>query len=365
PAGDYSRLVVVANADSQVAGLAGNSPISELNAIEYTHATGQWNATNPNPTPVPMTGEYANGAGNGITIQQGQSKTFSGLKLVRMLARVDIVNTATAFTLTEVSLYNFRKNGLLVNDDTQYGASPAQPHLPGAVMNATSPMIYTGAVVSANMAGEIYAFEAAAPTGATISAQTAPRIIIKGTYNSNEYFYPVDFTYDGTVSGTTKGAFMPIVRNHKYIFTVSQVSGPGFASAAAALASTEVITNITAQLFVIDENLTDVYWNATNYLAVNAPDFDFGYEEVTAAATDNKITVKSTAAWTISCFEADGTTPAAGGWLSVDDTEGDANTMETVTVLLSENAGAAREGKIKIQSGPFTHVVTVTQSTNP
>ncbi|GAB6124292.1 BACON domain-containing protein [Dysgonomonas termitidis] len=359
PAGDYSRLVVVANANSQVGALADDSPISELNAIEYTHASGQWDTATPDY--IPMTGEVIAGTTNGISIRQGQ--TFSGLNLVRMLARVDIVNSAAAtFTLKDVMLYNFNKNGLLVNDDTQYGASPAQPNLPGAVQNATSPITYTGAAVSANMAGEIYAFEAAAPTTATISTQTAPRIIIRGTYNLVDYYYPVDFTYDGSVSGTTKGDFMPIVRNHRYTFTVSQVSGPGFATAAAALASTDVITNIDVQVFVIDENVTDVYWDAKNYLAVNAPDFSFGYEEVTDASTDNKITVKSTAAWTISCFEADGTTAPDGGWLSVDDPGGDANTMETVSVLLQENTGAAREGKIKIQSGNFTHVVTVTQS---
>ncbi|MFC4672834.1 BACON domain-containing protein [Dysgonomonas termitidis] len=122
------------------------------------------------------------------------------------------------------------------------------------------------------------------------------------------------------------------------------------------------------QLFVIDENVTDVYWNASNYLAVNAPDFDFGGEARTEASTDNKITVKSTAAWTIECFEADGSTPAAGGWLSVTPASGSANdqtTPATVSVVLTANAGAVREGKIKIQSGPFTHVVTVTQSTTP
>ncbi|MFC4674207.1 fimbrial protein, partial [Dysgonomonas termitidis] len=47
PAGDYSRLVVVANADSQVGALAANSALAALTAIEYTHASGQWDTATP------------------------------------------------------------------------------------------------------------------------------------------------------------------------------------------------------------------------------------------------------------------------------------------------------------------------------
>ncbi|MBF0647878.1 BACON domain-containing protein [Dysgonomonas sp. GY75] len=355
PAGDYSRLVVVANADAAVGSLTVNSPLSELSAIEYTH-DGKWDTSTP--AYIPMTGEVTAAAGttNGIKIVQGQSKTFSGLSLVRMLARVDIVNGATAvFTLQEVILYNFNKNGLLANDNTKYGASPAQPNLPTTEQKVTSPMACNSVPVI--LEGEIYVFESSPPSLASIA--TSPRIVIKGTYNGVDYYYPVDFTYDGT-GGTTKGSFMPVVRNHRYIFTISQVTGPGFASAADALASTDVITNITVSAFVIDEDFSDVYYNASDYLAVNAPDFDFSHEAATAASTGNKITVKSTAAWTIQCFEADGTTPA-GSWLSVDMSSGSSYTTTEVSVLLTENTVAERIGIIKITSGSFSHVVSVHQ----
>ncbi|WP_206759846.1 BACON domain-containing protein [Dysgonomonas sp. GY75] len=271
---------------------------------------------------------------------------------------MDIVNGATgAFTLKDVMLYNFNKNGLLANDNTKYGASPAQPNLPTTEQKVTSPIQYNS--VPATLEGEIYVFESSPPSLASIA--TSPRIVIKGTYNGADYYYPVDFTYDGAVSGTTKGSFMPVVRNHRYIFTISQVTGPGFASAIDALSSTAVFTNITATAFVIDEDFRDVYYSASDCLAVNAPDFDFSHEAATVASTGNKITVKSTAAWTIQCFEADGTTPA-GSWLSVDMSSGSAGTTTEVSVLVSENNPIAeRNGKIKITAKGFSHVVSVHQ----
>ncbi|MFC4676508.1 BACON domain-containing protein [Dysgonomonas termitidis] len=83
---------------------------------------------------------------------------------------------------------------------------------------------------------------------------------------------------------------------------------------------------------------------------------------MTAASTGNTFTVKSTAPWTIECFEADGTTSIPnGGWLSVNPATGTATSTATVSVLVAANGGAARTGKLIIQSGLFTHIVTVNQ----
>ena len=44
----------------------------------------------------------------------------------------------------------------------------------------------------------------------------------------------MDYTWDGIKGGGTspyeKGKYMPILRNHRYIFTIKEVKGPGFAT---------------------------------------------------------------------------------------------------------------------------------------
>lgn len=305
PQGDYSRLVLIANADTQAGSLALGSSLAALQSLQYTHATGRWDVSAPDY--IPMSGQVVAATTNGLEIRQGISKTFANLQLTRMLARVDIRNNAQAtFTLKEVSLYNMNRNGLIACDDTKYNASPAAPNLPASLQAAASPMTYDYAALQSvgAMDNEIYLFEAAKATTATIA--TSPRIILKGTYNAVDYYYPVDFTYSATGGTVTRGEFMPVVRNHQYIFTITKVLGPGFASAGDALASKDSFTNIQVKVLAFDNDFTDVYYNALNFLAVNTTGVEkvMGPAAYNSATADNTITVLTDAAtFTIECYD--------------------------------------------------------------
>ena len=57
----------------------------------------------------------------------------------------------------------------------------------------------------------------------------------------------MDYTWDGIKGGGTspyeKGKYMPILRNHRYIFTIKEVKGPGFATLNEAVTSPDNFTN--------------------------------------------------------------------------------------------------------------------------
>lgn len=310
PAGEYHRLVLIANANAQANTLPLNSDLEALSRLQYTHATGKWDTTTPDY--IPMSGELVAESLNGIKVKQDVPKVFNNIKLIRMLARIDVRNMASGVTLKEVHLYKMKRNGLIVNN-ANYSATPAQPNLPGTLQNATSPIIHT--VTGTSINNEMYVFEAAAPTAATLGT-TSPRIIIKATpkYSTRDYYYPVDFTYAEDQTGTTKGNFMPIVRNHQYVFTITKVSGVGFDTAAEALASTDISTNFVVKVLTIDDDFTNVYYNDRNFLAVNAADnkIVMGKAAYNAKMNDNTVTVLTDAGtFTIECYNKDGSLASA------------------------------------------------------
>ncbi|MFV0327430.1 MAG: FISUMP domain-containing protein [Bacteroides xylanisolvens] len=312
PAGKYHRLVLIANANAQANTLPLNSSLEALSSLQYTHPTGQWDVTTPDY--IPMSGELVAESLNGFEIKKDIAKVFSNLKLIRMLARIDVGSAVRGVILKEISLYNMNCNGLIVNN-ANYSATPAQPNLPGTLENAISPI--THSLSSPTFIREMYVLEAAAPTAATLGT-TSPRIIIKVSPDAliKDYYYPVDFTYAGDQTGTTKGSFMPIVRNHQYIFTINKLTKRGFNTAAEALACTDVFTNnmIDVKLLVIDDDFTDVYYNEQNFLAVDVPNRNIvmGKAAYNAKMNDNTITVLTDAeTFTIECYNKDGSLASA------------------------------------------------------
>lgn len=303
--GEYNRLMLVANANKQVASLSVGGNLSDLQKIEYLHVSGKWNVSTPDY--IPMSGEFVAGTSNGIKIQQGTSQTFGNLQMVRMLARVDIRNQSNAvFVLKEVALYNANCNGLIVHKAASYSNTPPAPSLPATLQTVTSPILYDYAALQSDnaMNNEIYLFEAAKATTTTQSSSL--RILLKGTYNATDYYYPVDFTYSATSGTITQGDFMPVIRNHQYIFNIVNVSGAGFLSASEALAYTGSFVNIKVKVLTVDDDLSDIYYNSENFLAVSTTGVvkQLGLAAYDSATEDNTITVLTDAAsFTVECYD--------------------------------------------------------------
>lgn len=364
PTNNYNRIMIVTNANAQVASLAIGSSLAALTVLQYTSTSGRWDVSTP--AYIPMSGQIVAQTTNGILITEGVAKIFRDLNLTRMLARIDIQNNATAnFTLKNVYLYNLNRNGLIVAGSA-YQSSPAQPSLPGSVLKIDpNPMLYDfmSLNVANQLAHEIYTFEAAPATIGTIT--TSPRIILQGTYNGVDYFYPVDFTYDGS-GGTTRGNYMPIVRNHKYIFTISAVNNIGYTTALAALAATTNNTNIVVKLLAIDDRFLDVFYNKDNLLAVTQVEYLFQKSEYSVLTETNLLSILTDVptGWIATYTGSDGVTPAT--WLKLTDDAGNtknsgASGIKANTAINLTATAASRTGYIIIKAGQLEARVKITQ----
>ena len=119
------------------------------------------------------------------------------------------------------------------------------------IANTTSPNVIT-----------YYLNEQSATAGGS-----RPCIVMLLDYQGREFYYRMDYTWDG-IKGSgappyEKGKYMPILRNHRYIFTIKEVKGPGFDTMQEAITSPENFTNrnIVVTPIVIDEEFADIAFN--------------------------------------------------------------------------------------------------------
>lgn len=161
------------------------------------------------------------------------------INLVRMLARIDINNEASNFTVENVYLANYNTVGYIASAwDSGTGLlsdpEPDDPMIPGNSDRTGSPYSYSvnGA---ASYLGEIYTYEAMAaadaasnsdgsPNDGAVSRKDATCLIVKGkmTGDNTSYYYRVDFLKSGTAD------YMPLKRNYKYTINIKEASGIGY-----------------------------------------------------------------------------------------------------------------------------------------
>ncbi|GHU98934.1 hypothetical protein FACS1894159_02160 [Bacteroidia bacterium] len=261
-AGASRNLVIVANAGSEVeSALTGmtTGAAKKIFLDDLTFArTGAWPSAAGSYAPIPMYGETGP-----VAIAHGSS--VSGVRLRRMLGRIDVLNdpSASGIEITQVLLCNYNTVGNIAprwnNDGAMDNSLPLQPNLPSSPGKQTGAATATGYPATASaqdMEGVIYAFEAQAASDAVESQRhDATCLVIRGRLtgsSGNEQFYRVDFTFDGTTTGTTRGDYMPLLRNHKYVVNIDRATGPGYVSAQEAIDSYTVQSNLRTNIISYD-----------------------------------------------------------------------------------------------------------------
>ncbi|MGJ1265557.1 FimB/Mfa2 family fimbrial subunit [Sphingobacterium spiritivorum] len=260
------RFVVIANARTEVDAM--NYPTSGTDALKANilsklifSNTGIWNTSSPTDYRVfPMWGESP----NPYTVNTNLG-TIS-LNLLRSLARVDVnvePTLASVFRMTSISVYNSNANGRIAPIAGNYSVNDMKvtaPSMPSSIQINSTPLVYNSPDWL-KFEKEIYLFEKAAATSA--NASNAISLIIGGRYDGGaETFYKLEF-----LSATATPAPLPVLRNHKYVFNITNVSGDGYPTKAAALSSKP--SNMQATITTI--NLSDmpiVYFDEHYYLAL-------------------------------------------------------------------------------------------------
>lgn len=147
----------------------------------------------------------------GQIIDTDDTKNKFNAALIRMSAQLKVSGLAT-----EVKLYNAQTEGYLL---PKYDSSK------NPVINIPSSSSTT--TVSMTVGSPVNILEAN-PVTSSIGNEPnrdvakAAFLIVKAAYLGKEYYYPVDFTKVGTNN------YMPILRNHLYDVTITEVKGKGY-----------------------------------------------------------------------------------------------------------------------------------------
>ena len=211
---------------------------------------------------------------------------ITGIQLVRMLARVDIVNSTTSgFTVEEVYLVNYRTGGyippawdeatgLLAENP---GPDPQIPAGAGKRTGIDDAIVYP-VNGSALYQGEIYAYEAEAAQETWRDTESVRRdavcLVIKGKggdAGAVSSYYRVDFAQAGEDG---KVEYMPLKRNYKYILNVQRVDGAGYASPQEALDAYTVPSNLKIRILSYNRAIIrDVVFNGQYMLGVEQTEY--------------------------------------------------------------------------------------------
>ncbi len=358
--GTYSRIALIANAEAELVSIQPGSSYTTLQAIQ---ATEKYNSTT-----IPMYGEYA--PVGGIRMQAGVSKSITDeIPLIRMLARVDVLNppTSGATLVDRVRYVNPAKNGFIFVTPTTYTTGYTTPTLPGTLQpaNAGNPL-ESDLLPVGTTSVSFYLHEQPTTSSVLItSGLNRPCVVVKMKYNGQDYFYRLDYTWDGVKTGGTKGTYMPILRNHRYIFSIQSVKGPGFASMNEALRSPENhtnLTNIVVTPFVIDDAFTDVTFNASgHFLAVSRTSMTLKGAHP-ATSTENSFSVRTSYpdGWNITSYNANGALVASPNlWLQPTQTSGIPN--NTATIQAITDGKFFRDGYLEVRAGRLYTKINVSQ----
>ncbi len=386
PAGEYSRLALVVNAHKELtaSGITATSPGSPYADLRNVQTTGRYGNLGFGPDKsIPMYGEYH--PAGGIKIEADMPKVFPGtVGLIRSMARVDFVNQEASpdFEPKAVFFNNAAENGAVYVEPTAYGVDLDEGNSGNAYLSPTLPASgLTPAPGSdgsnglffewdfSNRTYYLYEQPASGPSALSTLGITRPRMVLKAAYKGQETWYPVDFTWDGVKGGGTapyaKGTPMPVLRNHRYVFTIKEVKGPGHPTWKEAFTAPQILPGqgspLTIDTHVIDEAYADVMYDNQGFLAVSRTSMTLK-GACTTASTNNKVEVLTnvTGGFKVASFNDNGTEVPAGGWLRPSTTGGAANTTTTVQAIT--DGKGFKNGYLEVRAGRLYAKVNVKQS---
>lgn len=386
------RLVLITNCDFDPTALSVGATKAEIFASLKKAFTDKW-PTDANAR-IPMWGE-SNTQRITEDVTFGDCKDTNStnrIHLVRSLARVDVglnfgteftsetatPNGQTPFKLQSVRVYRMANSFMIPGTQSNTfhmdnNAKKPIPVLPDGVQMAAdaNPLLFEQ-VSDPDKATvrEIYIPERLKGTNRT----DRPCLVIGGVYGSDTKptYYRLDFIKKPTpTSPKDQAEALDILRNHRYRFNITKVTGPGSDTPEDALITEPV--NIAFDVVVWnDGEIGEIRYDGQYYLAVNKDKFEFGKDE-----GDDAFTVRTNWENGYKFVDANGNelpktkeeAVAKGMWYYLSDPKDpafvkDQDFREKVFVL--ENAtGADRtsaDGAIYVQAGRIKWPLIINQS---
>lgn len=354
--------------DNVSASFAGKTKDEILEMITFD-ASSAWNTSTPRY--LPMTG----GIDTSMQISDNTS-SLGSIAMVRSVAAVDIIlnpadpdnkdYTAQGFTnfkLQDVKIYNASNKGYAAPDDNNMSSDVAfQPTVSSSFGITTIAHTSSG---QKQLLREAYIAERANTNRSggsfvsNIDESDQTYVILSGYYKGELSWYRVDF-----VKNDETGERWDILRNFRYRFLITSVSGAGYSTESAAAQGPAI--NIEVDLVVENEGNNDyVVYNGQYYLTVNEKEFSFTREELQSHEDQNKLIISTnySGGWSIYSIK-DESGNDVSSWFSIDGSaSGSANTDGIVYLFLEPNTGSAsRTAYITVKAGTLSQTVVVTQS---
>ncbi|WP_293913666.1 MULTISPECIES: FimB/Mfa2 family fimbrial subunit [unclassified Sphingobacterium] len=346
------RFVVIANAKAIVDGISYNTNESKPNVTNklIINKSTAWNTTSSvDYDPIPMWGEAA------PVIVSDKFASSINVNLLRSLARVDVnvePTLAPVFRMTSISVYNSNANGRIAPEASKYNVGEKKvtaPSIPSPLQTNSTPLVYN---ISNPLKSEqeIYLFEKAAAASAGVSG--ALSLIIGGRYggSSTETYYKVEFLSPAAVPSP-----VPLLRNFKYVFNITDIAAEGHATRESALAAKP--SNMQVSLLTINENdLPVIYFDEHYYLAMQTDLVNYPTDQ--GGGDAYKIKTDFPGGWTWISDRP---------WLSVHPYN-DGSDRANITVLINpSNPQSPRSGTVTIIAGKIRGKIKVYQGygTNP
>lgn len=271
------------------------------------------------------------------------------ISLLRQFAKVNVkyekttssdFNDDKTFELESFQLYDAADKGTIAPKDFDYNA--AAVNVPDDAGKANSEW----------QTGETPFYETAAGQA---------YLIVKGKYNSVEYYYKVSFLTDNDMTKP-----MALLRNHAYTVTIKHVNTYGWPTVDGAIA--DPYPENRMKVDVKDDNplVNDM---------IACKDYHLGVSDQVSGAWDDE-NIIATVVTTIQNGETP-TCSTSDGWIKEDvttitkigtvpDTDGSNSTTGTkykisIAVEKNEYSEVPRTGKVIVKSGDLTRTITVTQ----
>ena len=177
----------------------------------------------------------------------------TSLKLVRTIAKMSIVNKDDTFVFEGImSVANVPRQGRI--HKLGNGIMDNRTHLTTYRKDASYSQPIITAIANSTETTPVYLYES--------NIQNNTYFIIRGTYNSQSYYYKM-----AIVNSTQQS--IDIVRNASYTFNIIKAKGPGYDTMEDAIASTPSNTNLDYRMTVDDGESYEIMANNDYYLGVS------------------------------------------------------------------------------------------------
>lgn len=253
------KLYILANVTAEI---GMNEPVPGENEAQVQQRLSKSFTAEGLQTAFPMFGEYTFESG----LSTGKPNSVSGVKLLRGIARVDVIKAESLdnFTLQSVQLYRANNLIQLIPKERDAVTAPSIPAVSEASVT-TIPVDIPGDMSQ----GQVYLPESAAPSDLT---RQGTCVVIGASYAGGETsYYRMDFNINDAEN------VGQILRNYRYIFRIVSVAGPGWSSPDAAANNSS--SNISVEIQAWDENTADMHFDGSHHFGVSAREMVFNYKE--------------------------------------------------------------------------------------